>query len=198
MCRCPPCWGWACSSATCTCSSLQDCKYHFANKKRFLEDQIAHQFQEYRSHTGCHVPQQVSVAQHVGGRLLRQCPERWLLLEEQTEKVTYFFWWDQSSFRMGQSFDVFQVFCHDLSFTSTVVTARPCIATTGARQALTLQQKDYSLIETLWGLLSCLTREVLNRYASLAFVPKFDFCQAPTYPHAHKLHDSRHLRCSSH
>ena len=149
MCRCPPYWGWACSSATCTCSSLQDCKYHFANKKRFLEDQIAHQFQEYRSHTDCHVPQQVSFAQHVGGRLLPQCPERWLLLEEQTEKVTYFFWWEQSSFRMGQTFDVFQVLCHDLSFTSTVVTARPCIATTGARQALTLQEKDYSLKETL-------------------------------------------------
>ena len=152
MCRCPPCWGGACSSAMCTYSSLQHCQSTNPTSK-IRNKQIlggsAHQFQEYRSHTGCHVPQQVSVAQHVGGRLLRQCPERWLLLEEQTDKVTYFFWWDQSSFRMGQTFDVFQVLCDDLSFTSTVVTARPCIATTGARQALTLQEKDYSLKETL-------------------------------------------------
>ena len=123
-------------------------KSNFENENKQIFGRSAHQFQEYRSHTGCHVPQQVSVAQHVGDRLLRQCPERCLLLEEQTEKVTYFFWWDQSSFRMGQFFYVFQVLCNDLSFTSTVVTASPCIATTGARQALTLQQKD-SLVEAL-------------------------------------------------
>ena len=186
MCRCPPCWGWACSSATCTCSSLQDCKYHFANKKIFLEDQIAHQFQEYRSHTDCHVPQQVSVAQHVGGRLLRQCPERWLLLEEQTEKVTHFFWCDQSSFRMGQFFTCISGWWSIMIYLSPQLWWRPGHALPQLEQGR--HWRCNRRIKSTLRPLSCLTRKVPNCYASLAFFAKFYFFRPQPTPHANKLH----------
>ena len=108
------------------------------------------------------------------------------VIEEQTDKVTYFFWCDQSSFRMGQFFTCISGWWSIMIYLSPQLWWRPGHASPRLEQGR--HWRCNRRIKSTLRPLSCLTRKVPNCYASLAFFAKFYFFRPRPTPHANKLH----------